>query len=211
MAEASFSPRPPEFFEYLLRCPGMRTRLYGVQNKLGPKGHFAIGILRGQARVAGVWLRDPDRETWQAAFSLAQQAARRAGACEIVAAGTEGPSERLAIESGLHIVEHVPVFLLNKKGKLAVPPDFQYQLSDYDGLVYGSGKRFLLDLKHLRQSFKRSGAFEFLEIDFPPELLADQCEQGHLGNRIPFAHILRACGGILARIQLREGQRKTTL
>ena len=139
MAEASFSPRPPEFFEYLLRCPGMHMRLYSVQNKLGPKGHFAIGILHGQARVAGVWLRDPDRETWQAAFSLAQQAARRAGAHEIVAAGTAGPSEQLAIESGLHVVEHVPVFLLNKKGKLAVPPDFQYQLSDYDGWFMNLG------------------------------------------------------------------------
>jgi hypothetical protein len=139
MADASFSPRPPAFFEYLLRCPVMPIKLYAIEDEQGPRGHFALGTLRGQSRVAGVWLRDPDREAWQAAIFLAQKAARLAGACEIVAAGTAGPSERWAIESGLHIVEHTPVFLLNKKGKLLAPPDFQYQLSDYDGLFMDMG------------------------------------------------------------------------
>lgn len=140
MADACFSPRPPEFFEYLLRCPVMQIHLYGIQDKRGPKGHFAIGVLRGQARVVGVWLRDPYREAWQAAFSLAQQAATRLeGTCEIVAAGTEGPSEQGAAGSGLRIVGHTPVYLRNKKGKLALPPDFQFQLSANDGFFLDSG------------------------------------------------------------------------
>jgi hypothetical protein len=141
MADACFSPRPPAFFEYLLRCPGMKIRLYGIRDQRGPKGHFAIGVLRGQARVAGVWLRDPGREAWQAAFSLARQAATRLeGACEIVAAGTEGPSEQGAAQSGLRIMGHAPVYILSKEGKLALPPDFQFQLSDDDGLFLDLGR-----------------------------------------------------------------------
>jgi hypothetical protein len=140
MADACFSPRPPDFFEYLLRCPVMRIRLYSIQDKCGPKGHFAIGVLRGQARVAGVWLREPDGDAWQAAFSLAQEAAMRLDcAYEIVAAGTEGPSQEGATRSGLRILGDTPVYLLNKKGRLTLPPNFQFQLSDDDGLFLDSG------------------------------------------------------------------------
>jgi hypothetical protein len=140
MADACFSPRPPAFFEYLLRCPVMQMRLYGIHDDRGPRGHFAIGVLRGQARVAGVWLREPDCEAWQAAFSLAQQAAMRLdGACEIMAAGTEGISERCAARSGLRIMTHTPIYLLNKKKKLNLSPDFQFQLSDDHRFFLDSG------------------------------------------------------------------------
>jgi hypothetical protein len=140
MADACFSPRSPAFFDYLLRCPATQVRLHGIQDKHGLKGHFAIGILRGQARIAGVWLREPDREAWQAAFALAQQAATRLeGACEVVAAGTEGISEQGAARAGLRIIRHTPVYLLNTKGKLALPPDFQFQLSDDDAFFVDPG------------------------------------------------------------------------
>jgi len=140
IADVGFSTRPPGFFEYLLRCPVMRIRLYGIQDNRGPQGHFAIGVLRGQARLAGVWLRDPNPDAWPAAFSLAQQAAAQLeGSVEFIAAGTEGPSERAAARSGLHIIEHTPVYLLNRKGKLALPPDFQFQLSDRDSLFLDPG------------------------------------------------------------------------
>lgn len=140
MPDTCFSPRTPGFFEYLLRCPVMQIRLYGIKDKHGPKGHFAIGVLRGQARVAGVWLAEPDREAWQDVFSLAQQAAHQIeGACEIVIAGSYGPSQQAAIGSGLRILGDSTVYLLNKKGKLTLPPNFQFQLSDYDGLFLDSG------------------------------------------------------------------------
>jgi hypothetical protein len=140
MAETHFSPRSPGFFEYLLRCPVIRTRLYAIRDKDGPRGHFAVGVLRGQARVAGVWLSDPNLQAWQAAWSLAQKAAGRLeGACEIATAGSEGISEQAAVHAGLRIAGHTPVFLLNKKGKLSLPPDFQFQLSDDDAFFLDAG------------------------------------------------------------------------
>ena len=140
MAIAYFSPRPPAFFEYLLRCPVMPMRLYGIHDDRGPKGHFAIGVLRGQARLAGMWLREPDADAFQAAFSLAQQAAMQLdGAFEIMAAGTEGLSEGYAARSGLRIMTHTPIYLLNKKKKLNLSPDFQFQLSDDHRFFLDSG------------------------------------------------------------------------
>jgi hypothetical protein len=144
-ADACFSPHPPSYFEYLLRCPVMRIRLYGIQNMRGPQGHFAIGVLRGQARVAGVWLREPDRDSWQAAFSLAQQTALQIeDACEVVITGTEGFCEQAAVCSGLRIIRYTPVYLLNKKGKLTLSQNYQFQLSDDDSLFLDSGNSSFL-------------------------------------------------------------------
>jgi hypothetical protein len=139
-ADACFSQRTPAFFEYLLRCPAAQVRVYGIWNERGMQGHFAIALVRGQARVAGVWLREPNRDTWKAAFSLARQAASGIdGACELVATGTEGPSEAAATGAGLKIVRHAPVYLLNKKGKLKLHPNFQFQFSENDVLFLDMG------------------------------------------------------------------------
>jgi len=133
MAEALCFPRPPGFFEYLLRCPAARFRLYGIVDGGARMGHFAIGVLRGQARVAGLWLRDPSRETWAAAYYLAQKTARRLKeAYEVVAVGTDGASGESAALAGLRIKPGSPVFLLDKRKKLSLAPDFQFQLSDDD-------------------------------------------------------------------------------
>jgi hypothetical protein len=137
---AGFSPRPPGFFEYLLRCPAGQVRLYGMSGERGPEGHFAIGLIRGQARLAGVWLRNPGRDTWKAAFGQAREVARGlSGACEIVAAGTVGPSGEGAVLAGFKMIQDAPVYLLNRKGKLDLSRDFQFQLSDNDVFFLDSG------------------------------------------------------------------------
>jgi len=130
------APRDPGFFEYLLRCPAMKTRLCRITD-----GHFVIGVLRGQARMGGIWLRDANRDAWRAAYAIAQQtAAQMNDAIEIVAAGTEGPSADAATISGLRTVRHVPIYLLNREGKLDLPPDFQFQLCDDDTFFLDAGR-----------------------------------------------------------------------
>lgn len=141
MTASRFSPRTAAFFEYMLRCPALETHLFGIEDSRGPQGHFAMGVMRGQALLAGVWLREPDEEAWGAAFSLAQQVALELEeANEIVVSGTVGASEQGAALAGLRKVEYTPVFLLNKKGRLTLPADFQFQLCDSDA--------FFLDLGH---------------------------------------------------------------
>jgi hypothetical protein len=139
--DTCFSPRPPAFFEYLLRCPAGQVRLYSMHGERGPEGHFALGLIRGQARLAGVWLRNPGRDAWRAAFRQAQQVAGVLScAVEIVAAGSAGASGEGAALAGLKMVQDAPVYLLNRKGKLHLSPDFQFQLSDNDVFFLDSGE-----------------------------------------------------------------------
>jgi hypothetical protein len=141
MSDASGVPRPPAFFEYLLRCPVAHFCLYGIVDGGERMGHFAIGVVRGQVRIAGVWLRNPTREAWASAYFLAQQAARRLkGANEIVAVGTEGASGEGAALAGLRVKPGSPVFVLDKKKNLSLAPDFQFQLSDDDEAFLDIGK-----------------------------------------------------------------------
>ena len=97
-----------------------------------PIGHFALSLLYGQARVAGIWMRHPGRDARTAAYLLAQQIARRTGGNEIVVAGCDGPARDAAIQSGFRILPGTPVFLHNKQQSLRLSPGFQLQLSDGD-------------------------------------------------------------------------------
>ncbi len=137
---ARVSPRSPAFFGYLARCPVLRIRTFRMTESGLDRGHFAVGVLRGQARLAGVWLNEPDDRGWQAGYALALQAARGLDdANELICAGTRGASERAATSAGLRVVGSAPVYLLNKKGKLPLRDDFQFQLADNDGAFFDHG------------------------------------------------------------------------
>ena len=136
-----FSPRSPCFFEYLLRHPRIRWELHMLSNRDTVEGYFALGVVRGQARVAGVWLCNPNQEHWRIAYSLAQQAAVRVPeAYEIAAMGSMGPSGDAAAQSGMHIMRSTPVYLLNKTGRFILPNDFQFQMSDDDAAFLDIGR-----------------------------------------------------------------------
>jgi hypothetical protein len=141
VSQPCFSVRSPAFFEYLLRCPSIPYRLHGISNENGLQGYFALGVLRGQARIGGVWLRRPCEEHWRAAYTLAQEAALQLkGAYEIVATGSIGPSGQAAVLAGLRIMRDTPVFLLNKHRRLTLPRDFQFQMSDDDAAFLDLGE-----------------------------------------------------------------------
>jgi len=138
---SGYIPRSAAFFEYILRCPVISYQLHGIANEFGLQGFFAIGALRGQARIAGVWLRNPSEENWRVAYILAQQTARQlAGANEVVARGSLAVSAQAAARAGLRILKQTPVYLLNKKEKLQLPDSFQFQLCDDDSAFLDSGE-----------------------------------------------------------------------
>lgn len=125
--------RPPEFIAYLKRCPALKMSLYGLVAESGIEGHFVIGSVRGQARIAGLWLREVSKENWRDAFTVAQKAAMGMNdAFEIAARGSEGASAQAARESGLRIIDTAPVYLLNRKNNFTFPSEFQFQFCDDD-------------------------------------------------------------------------------
>ncbi len=140
-AGTGFAPRPPSFFDYLLRCPEVPFRLYGIFEQGVAKGHFSIGLLRGQARLAGAWLIEPSPAAWAAAYSLATEAARAIpNANEILAAGCDQASLQGATRAGFRIVKGPDVSVLDEKKRLSLPADFQVQLCDDDAAFLDVGK-----------------------------------------------------------------------
>jgi hypothetical protein len=134
-------PRSREFFEYLSRCPTARFRVFTLTRAGEKAGSVLLSVVRGQARVAGVWLADASEEAYRASFALVQRVARRtSGAAELVAKGVEGASERAAVAAGLRILAKAPVFVLDKKGVFVRPPEFQFQLIDDDGAFLDIGR-----------------------------------------------------------------------
>ena len=137
--DAHFLPRTQGFFEYLLRCPNAAFQLYMMQEPNGERGIFVLARVRRQVRLAGLWLRDPDHESWKQAYLLARRsAAQIAEGCEFVALGTQGPSADAATSSGLHLCDGPVVYLLDKKRNLT--RNFQFQLCDYDSVFSDSGR-----------------------------------------------------------------------
>jgi hypothetical protein len=136
----SLAPRSAAFFRYLLACPVARVHFYRIREGGTPRGHFVLSVIRGQARLAGLWLREMTPASARAAYALAQaEAAKLEGANEFTAAGG-AVTEQAARESGLRLTgEMTPVFLLNRKKNLALPPDFQFQLVEYDGFFLDTG------------------------------------------------------------------------
>jgi hypothetical protein len=135
-----FCPRDAAFFEYFLRCPVVKYRLYGIANESGPQGHFALGILRGQARLSALSLQNAGAEVLGNAYTLAQQTALGlADAYEIAVSGTVGISADAAVQAGLRMIHTAPVYFLSPNGKFAFPENFQFQLSDDDAAFLDTG------------------------------------------------------------------------
>ena len=140
-AAPNFFPRSPAFFDYLSRCPVASPQLYSLSRSCRPEGHFVLTLIRGQARLAGLWLREPSDESWCAAYAVALQTARRIpGAYEFAAKGSDGASLRAALHAGLRFAGTDPVFLLDKQRVFPSVPDFQFQLIDDDGAILDIGR-----------------------------------------------------------------------
>lgn len=139
-AELSYSSRSSVFFEYMERCPIANFGLWRILESGKPIGFFSLAVVRTQARVGGIWLREAKKEYWRVAYSVAQRTARSmSGVFEILAGGSKGPSGEAAARAGLRIRSELPVFVLETKGKPSIPDDFEFQLLDDDSAFRDSG------------------------------------------------------------------------
>jgi hypothetical protein len=76
-------------------------------------------------------------------YELAQGAARRVkGANEIAVRGSVGPSGTAGEQAGFRMVQQDTVYLLNKKGNLVLPENFQFQMIDDDVFLLDVGSAF---------------------------------------------------------------------
>ena len=146
IGEARAMPRAGAFFEYVMRCPIGAYRLFGLSNRDGLQGCFLLGTVRGQARIGGIWLRDPSDEHWRIAYGLAcRMALKTTGASEVAAAVSKGVSHDAAARAGLRVIGRnpTPVVLISRRNAVSLHPDFQFQMADDDSLFMDLGQTYL--------------------------------------------------------------------
>jgi hypothetical protein len=133
------SQRNSDFFRYLTQSPAFRLHVYKVLENGCERGQFALSILHRQARVAGVWLEKHSQDALRSAYVLAQrEAVLQPGVCEISAGGSTPVSEAAAVEAGLRINRHSPVYLLRRTWGPEMP--FEFQFAENDWLFLSSGR-----------------------------------------------------------------------
>ena len=134
-----FSQRNQGFFRYLEQCPAFRIHVYRLIQEGCERGEFALSILHKEARVVGVWPETHSHDTLRSVYALAQKVAlRQSGVCEVSAGGSTVLSEAAAVEAGLRINRHSPVYMLRRTWGPEMP--FEFQFADNDWLFLSSGR-----------------------------------------------------------------------
>jgi hypothetical protein len=140
----SCARRPNAFFRYLKCCPVVCLSVFQIQNDGHDEGRMALSFLHKQARLLGIWLNHHSPEGLQAAYGLAQEAARKiASALEITAVGSTPVSAKAADSAGLRIRSYRPVYLLRRNGNLPSVP-FEFQAADNDAVFLSEGRPVFL-------------------------------------------------------------------
>lgn len=130
----SNSERSAAFFDYLRGCPGTRVLTFTISDAAGPIGEFALAVVALQARIAGIWLRQPTVGNWTRALECAQRAALvHTDACEIVFRAASDASRQAAPRAGMHLVGTEQVCTRGRDGA-AVHPSVDFQLCDNDAV-----------------------------------------------------------------------------
>ena len=106
--------RTVDGLQYATTCPAVRTELYAVR---GPtpdvRGHFVLGFVRSQVRLADFGLTSTTDADWHALFQLAAECALSdPGAAEIVTVSSDPDAIRRLIACGFHVRGRQPVQVL---------------------------------------------------------------------------------------------------
>ncbi len=111
--------RTPELLNAMLRCPGASMEGYEILRAGGTAGYFVLSRVRGQARIADLWVEDGE---WRAAYALAARAAASNPETVEVMAASATVDERQAIEAAGFIGRgSEPIFLYDPAGRLQPP------------------------------------------------------------------------------------------
>ncbi len=111
--------RTSELLNAMLCCPGAFMEGYEILREGATAGYFLLSRVRGQARIADLWVENGE---WRAAYALAARAAAANPETVEVMAACATMEEREAIEAaGFAGRGSEPVFLYDPAGRLRTP------------------------------------------------------------------------------------------
>jgi hypothetical protein len=125
--------RDPQYLNYWLRSPTAVITGYQIVKGKDVRGHFLLSRVGHQTRIADLRLRSSRQDEWNAAYSLAAQAAADdPETCETVAVASTLFAEIALLTSRFRLREKSPFFLFDPAKKLRDSPPIYWSLIDGD-------------------------------------------------------------------------------
>jgi hypothetical protein len=140
-AEYATPQREAGFFSYLGTCSEANVLTFRLFKGKRDEGCITLATASLQARVAGVWLKEPSAGNWKIALSLAQEmAVQHTDACEILFRGSCENSTLAAKSAGMVLVGKEVVAVRRASGSVT-PLPISDQLWDNDAFFLSAGRR----------------------------------------------------------------------
>lgn len=132
--------RSEALFRYVLTCPILPMRLYGLKYAGRIRGYFLLALAPGQARLADAWVDSDDRSDWAALVGCIVREARGLGeAAELAAWASDSLLAQALIDNGFHLRFNLPIML--RPGSRGMPePAPRIQMLDTDAFYLHQGR-----------------------------------------------------------------------
>lgn len=132
--------RTESLFRYVLTCPILPMRLYGLEYAGRMRGYFLLALAPGQVRLADAWVDSDDRADWAALVGCIVREARRQGeAAELAAWASDSLHAQALIDNGFHLRFNLPLML--RPGSRGMPePVPRIQMLDTDAFYLHQGR-----------------------------------------------------------------------
>jgi hypothetical protein len=125
--------RSDELLSTMLGCPSAALSGFQIRRAEAVRGYFLLSRVRGQTRIADLWIDSNAPADWRTAYSLAARAARGDPATAEVMAAACDPFECAAIQANGFVARGAePVFLYDPQRRLAGAPPLRITLLDGD-------------------------------------------------------------------------------
>ena len=127
------SLRDARLYDYVLRCPIARMKLFLVRSGSWPIGYFCLAFVPGKARIVDYWLLPSVGVTLAPLFSLCcAEALSEPDVQEIVAGVTEPEAVGALRQSGFRRTGHAPIRVLIPSRERPAPPFYRVTMLDSD-------------------------------------------------------------------------------
>jgi hypothetical protein len=108
---------------YLLQCPAVGSSAFLLVQGGVVHGYFLLSHVRGQTRIADLWIDSEMPENWETAYALAvSTAADDKRCCEVAAAVSTDPARSALETNGFMLRRRAPIYLLDSQRKLDNAP-----------------------------------------------------------------------------------------
>jgi hypothetical protein len=139
VAQQVVCARTPEILSYFAGCPAARLDVYLLELDRTAAGYFLLSRVHGECRIADLWIRSADPDTWTAAYAAATAVAGKDSNVAQITAAASMPLQTAALESAGYRCTHAePVFVLDPDGRLGGRNDLAVGLLENDGYYWSS-------------------------------------------------------------------------